>query len=103
MQGRWHTHLEGNLNLLSELWEITRFQGVWSTDALAVDIGAVGAVQILNEVLCPTPRDASVPARHPRVLQPDVALSMAAYRDRRSADVECPSGARAAGHGQGGC
>jgi len=58
---RERTGVEGKLNLVSKLQAIARFQGVWSNDALAIDKGAVGAVQILDDIPGPRPREARVP------------------------------------------
>jgi len=94
--------MEGQLHLLSEAQDVARFQGARSGDALAVDKDAVGAAQILDDIPAPAPDEARVPPRHPAILYLDIALSLAAYGDRRCADVESPAGSGAVGYGQGG-
>jgi len=95
--------MEDKLHLLPEAQDVSRFQGARSGDALAVDKGAVGAAEILDNVPAPAPDNASVLARHPGVLHLNVALIVAADGDRRRTDFETLPGTRASGYSQGGC
>ena len=80
---RWRADLIAKLNLCPKLNNVAGSQGTRPADALPIDVGAIDGVQILDEVSCPTPGDAGVLARHPRVIHLEITLPVPTYGGRR--------------------